>query len=29
MGFSGPDVQEGMRSLRERRPPDFPDGSPF
>ncbi|SAL42234.1 enoyl-CoA hydratase [Caballeronia terrestris] len=29
MGFSGPDVQEGMRSLRERRPPDFPGGSPF
>ncbi|MDI9654404.1 hypothetical protein QM306_39865, partial [Burkholderia cenocepacia] len=21
MGFSGPDVQEGIRSLRERRPP--------
>jgi enoyl-CoA hydratase len=29
MGFSGPDVQEGMRSLRERRAPDFPGGSPF
>jgi enoyl-CoA hydratase len=29
MGFSGPDVQEGMRSLRERRPPSFQDGSPF
>jgi enoyl-CoA hydratase len=29
MGFAGPDVQEGMRSLRERRPPDFPGGSPF
>jgi enoyl-CoA hydratase len=24
MGFSGPDVHEGIRSLRERRPPDFP-----
>ena len=29
MGFAGPDVQEGIRSLRERRPPDFPGGSPF
>lgn len=26
MGFSGPDVREGIRSLRERRPPDFPGG---
>ena len=25
MGFSGPDVREGIRSLRERRAPDFPD----
>jgi enoyl-CoA hydratase len=24
MGFSGPDVREGIRSLRERRPPEFP-----
>ncbi|MDG0023578.1 enoyl-CoA hydratase/isomerase family protein [Trinickia sp. Y13] len=24
MGFSGPDVREGIRSLRERRAPDFP-----
>ncbi|KVD64669.1 enoyl-CoA hydratase [Burkholderia ubonensis] len=29
MGFSGPDVQEGIRSLRERRAPDFPGGAPF
>jgi enoyl-CoA hydratase len=29
MGFSGPDVQEGMKSLRERRAPDFPGESPF
>jgi len=26
MGFSGPDVREGIRSLRERRAPEFPDG---
>jgi enoyl-CoA hydratase len=25
MGFCGPDVHEGIRSLRERRAPDFPD----
>lgn len=25
MGFGGPDVHEGIRSLRERRAPDFPD----
>ena len=29
MGFSGPDVQEGIRSLRERRAPDFSGGAPF
>jgi enoyl-CoA hydratase len=29
IGFSGPDVQEGIRSLRERRAPDFPGGAPF
>ncbi|KVM78388.1 enoyl-CoA hydratase/isomerase family protein [Burkholderia stagnalis] len=29
MGFSGPDVQEGIRSLRERRPPAFPGDAPF
>jgi len=29
MGFSGPDVQEGIKSLRERRAPDFSGGSPF
>jgi enoyl-CoA hydratase len=29
MGFSGPDVHEGVRSLRERRAPDFPGGDPF
>jgi enoyl-CoA hydratase len=23
MGFAGPDVQEGLASLRERRPPHF------
>src|SRR3546814_13944739 len=28
MGFAGPDVREGIQSLRERRPPDFkPDRS--
>ncbi|QYD68802.1 enoyl-CoA hydratase/isomerase family protein [Paraburkholderia edwinii] len=26
MGFAGPDVDEGVKSLRERRAPDFPDG---
>jgi enoyl-CoA hydratase len=26
MGFSGPDVREGIRSLRERRPAQFPGG---
>src|SRR5262249_14244801 len=29
LGFSGPEVQEGMRSLREKRPPAFPTGSPL
>ncbi|CCD37653.1 Enoyl-CoA hydratase [Candidatus Paraburkholderia kirkii UZHbot1] len=29
MGFAGPDVHEGMRSLRERRAADFPGGAPF
>jgi enoyl-CoA hydratase len=29
MGFAGPDVHEGVRSLRERRPPAFPGGAPF
>jgi enoyl-CoA hydratase len=29
MGFSGPDVREGVRSLRERRAPDFSGGDPF
>jgi enoyl-CoA hydratase len=29
MGFAGPDVHEGMRSLRGRRPPEFPGGAPF
>jgi enoyl-CoA hydratase len=29
LGFSGPEVQEGMRSLREKRPPEFPTGSPL
>jgi enoyl-CoA hydratase len=28
MGFAGPDVHEGVASLRERRPPQFPDGQP-
>jgi enoyl-CoA hydratase len=23
LGFSGPDVREGLKSLRERRPPKF------
>ncbi len=29
MGFAGPDVKEGMASLRERRPPDFAPDCPF
>jgi enoyl-CoA hydratase len=29
MGFSGPDVQEGIASLRERRAPKFDPGCPF
>lgn len=29
MGFSGPDVKEGVASLRERRPPNFEPNSPF
>lgn len=29
MGFSGPDVQEGIASLRERRAPDFSPDCPF
>jgi enoyl-CoA hydratase len=29
MGFSGPDVQEGIASLRGRRPPEFDRGCPF
>ena len=29
MGFAGPDVREGVNSLRERRPADFPGGEPF
>jgi enoyl-CoA hydratase len=29
MGFSGPDVHEGIRSLRERRPPGFSGDAPF
>jgi len=29
MGFSGPDVHEGVKSLRERRAPEFPGGDPF
>ena len=28
LGFSGPEVQEGMASLREKRRPDFPPSSP-
>jgi hypothetical protein len=27
MGFSGPEVQEGMASLREKRKPEFPKDS--
>jgi enoyl-CoA hydratase len=29
MGFAGPDVHEGVKSLRERRAPEFPGGDPF
>ena len=29
MGFAGPDVQEGIASLRGRRPPDFEPDCPF
>ncbi|CAG4894818.1 enoyl-CoA hydratase/isomerase family protein [Paraburkholderia saeva] len=29
MGFAGPDVREGVSSLRERRAPDFRRGDPF
>jgi enoyl-CoA hydratase len=29
MGFSGPDVQEGIASLRGRRPPEFDPNCPF
>ena len=29
MGFSGPDVKEGLASLKERRAPQFGKKSPF
>ena len=29
MGFAGPDVREGVASLREKRKPDFDKRSPF
>jgi enoyl-CoA hydratase len=29
MGFAGPDVKEGIASLRGRRPPNFEPGCPF
>ncbi len=29
MGFSGPEVKEGLSSIREKRKPDFPGKSPF
>jgi enoyl-CoA hydratase len=29
LGFTGPEVQEGMTSLRQKRPPDFPKTSPL
>jgi enoyl-CoA hydratase len=29
MGFTGPEVQEGLSSLKEKRRPDFPKKSPF
>ena len=29
MGFAGPDVREGIQSLRERRAPNFRPDSPF
>jgi enoyl-CoA hydratase len=29
MGFSGPEVKEGLSSIRDKRKPDFPKSSPF
>jgi enoyl-CoA hydratase len=29
MGFAGPDVREGVNSLRERRAPDFGSSDPW
>jgi enoyl-CoA hydratase len=29
LGFSGPEVREGLAAVRERRTPDFPSGAPF
>ena len=29
LGFTGPDAEEGLASLREKRKPEFPEGSPL
>jgi enoyl-CoA hydratase len=29
LGFTGPEVREGLAAVRERRTPDFPEGAPF
>jgi enoyl-CoA hydratase len=29
LGFTGPEVREGLAAVRERRPPNFPAGSPI
>lgn len=29
LGFSGPEAKEGVKALQEKRPPNFPEGSPI